>query len=114
MFEVQKRGPAVIVFVKGDIDVLTSETFRETVVARENDAERVVVSLLDCIYLDSTGLTVLIAAQRRLRERLTIVVGPDGNVRKIIDIASLAQLPEHLHLGRRGPGRDRRLNVARA
>ena len=91
MFDVQKRGGSVIVAVSGDVDVLTSEAFRDAIVESERDAERVVISLLDCSYLDSTGLTVLIAAQRRLGDRLTVVVAPAGNVRKIIEIASLAQ-----------------------
>jgi hypothetical protein len=34
---------------------------------------------------------VLVAAQRRLGGRLAVVVATDGNVRKIVEIASLAQ-----------------------
>jgi anti-anti-sigma factor len=91
MFDVEKSGTTAIVHVRSDIDVLTSEKFRDAVVSAERDAERIAISLLECGYLDSTGLTVLIAAQRRLGNRLSIVLSEDGNVRKIIDIASLAQ-----------------------
>ena len=91
MFDVEKRGSTAVISVTADIDVLTSESFRDTIVTVERDADRVVVSLLACSYLDSTGLTVLIAAQRRLGERLAIVIAETGNVRKIIEIASLAQ-----------------------
>jgi len=91
MFDVEKSGSATVVHVRADIDVLTSESFRQTIVGAERDADRVVISLLDCPYLDSTGLTVLIAAQRRLGDRLSVVVAERGNVRKIIEIASLAQ-----------------------
>jgi len=91
MFHVEKRGSAVVISVAGDVDVLTSDSFRETIARAEEGAERVVISLLDCPYLDSTGLTVLVAAQRRLGARLAVVVANEGNVRKIVDIASLAQ-----------------------
>jgi anti-anti-sigma factor len=91
MFDLEKRGSTTIVHVRGDIDVLTSEAFRDAVIAAERAADRIVISMLDCQYLDSTGLTVLIAAQRRLGERLAIVIADQGNVRKIIEIASLAQ-----------------------
>ncbi len=91
MFDLEKRGSTTIIHVRGDIDVLTSESFRDAVVTAERAADRIVISMLDCHYLDSTGLTVLIAAQRRLGERLAIVIADHGNVRKIIEIASLAQ-----------------------
>jgi anti-anti-sigma factor len=91
MFHVEKRGSAVVISVAGDVDVLTSDSFRETIERAEGDAPRVVISLLECPYLDSTGLTVLVASQRRLGSRLAVVVAPDGNVRKIVEIASLAQ-----------------------
>jgi anti-sigma B factor antagonist len=91
MFHVEKRGPAVVISVAGDVDVLTSDSVRETIERAEGDAPRVVISLLECPYLDSTGLTVLVATQRRLGARLAVVVASDGNVRKIVEIASLAQ-----------------------
>jgi anti-anti-sigma factor len=91
MFEREKSGPTAIVHVRGEVDVLTSEAFREAVLEAERGADGVVISLLDCSYLDSTGLTVLIAAQRRLGERMSVVLAGAGNVRKIIEIASLAQ-----------------------
>jgi anti-anti-sigma factor len=91
MFHVEKRGSAVVVSVAADVDLLTSDSFRETIERAEGDAPRVVISLLECPYLDSTGLTVLVATQRRLGARLAVVVAPDGNVRKIVEIASLAQ-----------------------
>jgi anti-anti-sigma factor len=91
MFDLEKRGSTTIVHVRGDVDVLTSESFRETLLAGERDAARIVISMLDCHYLDSTGLTVLISAQRRLGERLAVVIPHGGNVAKIIEIASLGQ-----------------------
>jgi anti-anti-sigma factor len=91
MFEIERNGQVTIVHVRGDIDVLTSDAFRQAILAAERAADRIVISLLDCPYLDSTGLTVLIAAQRRLGERLAVVLSEQGNVRKIIEIASLAQ-----------------------
>jgi anti-anti-sigma factor len=91
MFDFEKRGTTAIVHARGDIDVLTSESFRDAIVEAERGADRVVISLLDCPYLDSTGLTVLISSQRRLGQRLAVVVSDQGNVRKIIEIASLAQ-----------------------
>jgi anti-anti-sigma factor len=89
MYELEQRGRTTVVHVSGDIDVLTSQSFRDTVAAVERDAERVTISLLDCPYLDSTGLTVLIAAQKRLGDRFSVVLPDGGNVRKIIEIASL-------------------------
>jgi anti-anti-sigma factor len=91
MFDLEKRGSTTIVHVRGDIDVLTSESFRDALIASERDSERIVISMLDCHYLDSTGLTVLISAQRRLGPRLAVVISQGGNVAKIIEIASLGR-----------------------
>jgi anti-anti-sigma factor len=91
MFDLERSHGATVVHVRGDVDVLTSETFRAAILGAEARPGRVVVSLLECPYLDSTGLTVLIAAQRRLGDRFSVVLSHEGNVRKIIEIASLAQ-----------------------
>jgi anti-sigma B factor antagonist len=80
--------------VEGEIDIATSPRL----IASLNDAVTdsaagVVVDLTAVEFMDSTGLALLVRAQRRMRKRGRgfAVVCPDGPVRRIFEITDMAR-----------------------
>ena len=78
--------------VEGEIDIATSPRL----IAALNEAVTdsvggVVVDLTAVEFMDSTGLSLLVRAQRRMRKRGRgfAVVCPDGPVRRIFEITDL-------------------------
>jgi anti-sigma B factor antagonist len=91
-----ERGDHVRVHVLGDLDFESSLPLRAAFVdiARE-EAGSVVVDLGATTFLDSTGLSVLLQGKRRFDEigRPFGVAVPEGNVRRLLEIAGvLSQL----------------------
>ena len=83
---------AVVVAVRGEIDLFTTPEFKEAVndaIARQ--AETVVVDLTEATFMDSSSLGVLIGANRRLGRRGgSIVVACDREeILKVLRITGL-------------------------
>jgi anti-sigma B factor antagonist len=76
--EVEDVGAAVVVHVRGDLDLHSANELREVLASRTQPTGRVVVYLGEVSFLDSVALGVLVAALKRLREgggRLELVCG---------------------------------------
>ena len=58
---IDEQGP--VVHVQGEVDILTAPELRTGLVGLEGD---VVVDLTDVEFLDSTGISVLVVARKRL------------------------------------------------
>jgi anti-anti-sigma factor len=84
------RDAAHVVNVFSEVDISTAPEF-EAEVARA-DAERVVIELSDCRYMDTSGISVLTRAYRRLGGRLRIVVAPNSNVERVLRLLHLHSL----------------------
>jgi anti-anti-sigma factor len=84
------EGGAVIAFA-GDIDLATTDGLEELLAATEQDMPGpLTIDLREVDFLDSTGLRVLIDAQRRARGRhpFAVLVDP-GPVRRLIEAVGL-------------------------
>src|SRR4030081_410208 len=67
--ETEKVGDAVVLHVAGEVDVFTAPQLREALVgAIEEGSRDVVVDLQGVDFLDSTGLGVLVAGLKRVRQ----------------------------------------------
>ena len=81
--------------VKGEIDIYTAPRFRDELLAViEDGAEEVCVDLAGIEFMDSTGLTVLISAAKRLNAaggRL-VLAAPSRPVVKLLAITGLNQV----------------------
>lgn len=65
----QVVGDATVVSVSGEIDVFTAPQLREVLMAAiEGGSRRMIVDLEGVEFLDSTGLAVLVAGLKRVRE----------------------------------------------
>jgi anti-sigma B factor antagonist len=94
VLEVDPRtvGDAVVLAVRGEVDITNKRTMRAALERAIADAERaVVVDLSNVSFMDSTGLALMLNAARRLtRRRLGFAIAcPEGPVRRAFDVTGL-------------------------
>ncbi len=93
-FEVRATGDAFVVEIDDELDAMTVGLLEGAIADAERRAAaggRVVVSLERCGYCDSSSISVILRAWRRLPERFFVVVPPLGQCRRIFEITSIAQ-----------------------
>ena len=98
-FRVELLLPAedhAVVAVAGELDIYTAPQFEAALLhSIDEGARRVVVDLTDVTFIDSTALSVVVGAVKRLRSAgdgsLDIVYGSD-NVRRVFEITGLASV----------------------
>jgi anti-sigma B factor antagonist len=87
-------GAWAIVVANGEVDVATAPALREALDAASGTGSRVILDLSGVSFMDSTGLTELIRAHKRLTaaggELRTVVVG--DRVGRLLEITKLDQL----------------------
>jgi anti-sigma B factor antagonist len=88
------RQGRTVVAARGEVDALTTPEFGaevgEVVRGRETD---VVIDLRDATFIDSSGVHVLLNAQRRLTRggrRLSVICG-NSPVRRVFELARLTE-----------------------
>ena len=87
--DLSQIGAADVVTVRGELEVTSALSlatrFSEVVEERSGS---VIVDLCDLSFIDSTGLTVLLTAFRRLRKRgrAMAIVCPPGPVRRVFEL----------------------------
>jgi anti-sigma B factor antagonist len=86
----EQRGCAVVT-AGGEIDVHTSPGLNDALRTGDASSHRIVLDLTAVTFLDSTGLTAMVAALNRARERggSMTLVGPSGMVRRVLAITEL-------------------------
>jgi anti-sigma B factor antagonist len=80
--------------VVGEVDMSTAPRLLEILDAVSEASRLVVVDLTEVSFLDSSGLNVLVKAQRRLAPRgiaLRVVVPSDHALRRVFEIARLEE-----------------------
>ncbi len=82
-------GVAVIT-VWGDLDIASADHLRNCLadVRREGELEHLVFDLSDVPFIDSSGIGVLVGAQR-LSDRPVFIVAPEGPVRRALWLSTL-------------------------
>ena len=93
--EKEKLGDAAVLHVAGEVDVFTAPQLREALIGAIEDGSRdVVVDLQGVDFLDSTGLGVLVAGLKRVRQYggdLSLVCTRE-HILKILDITGLVKV----------------------
>ncbi|HVM07710.1 MAG TPA: STAS domain-containing protein [Acidimicrobiales bacterium] len=86
-------GPVVVARVVGELDAATAPVLDEALrrVEDERQPPELVVDLSAVGFLDSSGLSVLVAHHKRLRVREAsfVVASPSSGIRRIFSIAGL-------------------------
>lgn len=90
LFEVKVREQdgATVVSAVGEVDVSTAPALRQRLYELPEEA-KVVVDLSDVTFLDSTGLGVLVAALKRVRES-----GAGGDLRLVVTRPQVSKVLE--------------------
>jgi anti-anti-sigma factor len=79
--------------VAGQIDLSTVDRFRSAVEGAVPGSERLVIDLTGCSYMGSEGIGVLVRALQELGSGRLVLRSPTRVVRKVLDLAGLARLP---------------------
>ncbi len=93
-FEVESRSEQgkTVLIVRGEIDVATAPQVEVPLAAAVEGGEPVVIDLGECGFIDSTGIAMLVHADRRLRDGRDVGIalcGLTGQVRRLLDVAGL-------------------------
>jgi anti-sigma B factor antagonist len=84
-----------IVTLEGEIDIYSAPQFKEVLVnGIEGGARRVIVSLADVTFIDSTALGVLVSGAKRVRPRngSLDIICTDENIIRIFEITGLDRI----------------------
>jgi anti-anti-sigma factor len=80
---------AVIVMLRGELDLASAGALERALHAAEAGPERLVVDLSGLTFIDSTGIHVLLQAQQRADGRLSLRRGPD-EVHRVLELTGVA------------------------
>ncbi len=93
--EVSQNGVGAIVTLRGELDLATAPRLREEFIAlADRGVCAVTVDMADLDFIDSTGLNVLVAAVKRLRELGGDMAlrSPSPRTLKVFEITGLTQV----------------------
>lgn len=92
-FRVEAENDAGLntVSVFGELDQATAPELRTALTRALGGGVAVLVDLSDCDFIDSTGLSLLVEAKRRLaeNERQFGVCCPDADVRRLLELTGI-------------------------
>jgi anti-anti-sigma factor len=94
--DVVPRAGSVEVSIAGDLDMATAPDVREALQRASERGGDVVFDLARCTFLDSTGLAVIVEANRRARGagRRFVLRAPGPRVLQLLDVTNLREQVE--------------------
>jgi len=91
--EVDHVSDATIVRVRDEIDALSAPQLEDVLRAEEGAPGRLLISLEDCPYCDSSFLNIVLRTAYRIGTRLGVIVPPGSLSRRIFEVSGLAGQP---------------------
>jgi anti-anti-sigma factor len=79
-----------VIHVYGDVDLSNSSELEHAISGLRSVDRGVVVDLSNCVYMDSTALTVLVRAKKNLGHDFRIFTQPSGNVARLLEVSGLS------------------------
>jgi anti-anti-sigma factor len=87
---VEPLGRLTLVHVLGELDISNYHGFSDALErAADGSLDPILVALVECTYIDTSGLTALVGAHRKFGKRLHVVVPPNSKIRKIFEATGL-------------------------
>jgi anti-sigma B factor antagonist len=83
-----------VVAVRGELDIATSPQVRELLSDAATDRARpLVIDLMDCEFIDSTGLAALLHGAKPAQngESHVAIASPSGDVRRMLELTAIDQ-----------------------
>jgi anti-sigma B factor antagonist len=101
--ETRSEDGWTILVANGELDLYTAPKLRDEVLATvDRGADRIAIDLHDVGFIDSTGLGILVACLKHVRERdgRMVLIAPDTSpLRRLLSLTGLEQvLPTHAAL----------------
>jgi anti-anti-sigma factor len=106
-FEIEERGPITLVALRGELDLLSTAELESELerLTEEPGCDVVALDLRELEFLDSSGLRLVVLAERGLRDngrRLVLVRGPQPvqrvfEITRMTDRLEFVDAPEHVH-----------------
>lgn len=98
--QLRRVGEWTVVSVEGELDLYSAPQLREAVTAAVQDgADHIVLDLTGVPFMDSSGLGVVVACLKRLREsggELSVVTPPSSPPTKLLSLTGLDRaIPTH-------------------
>jgi len=91
LIELATRDGICVIKVGSEIDIANAGTLARYIDEACAGAEKVIVSLEPCRYIDSSGLRHLIRLAARLGEDLFLVVPPGAQIRRIFELTGMTE-----------------------
>ena len=91
------EGDVAVVHLRGELDVGSAPALRTTLQQLSGDVRRVDIDASELEFVDSTGLGLLVALNRRIREsdgEGVRILAPHDRVLRVLSITSLDSLLE--------------------
>jgi anti-anti-sigma factor len=80
-----------VIRVEGEVDLANADELAGALRSGADGASGgIVLDLREVPFMDSTGLKVILIASRDLNPALVVVCGPDSAVRRLLDLAGVA------------------------
>ena len=87
---VSETGDATIVALFGELDVASSQGLSDDLVGLiENGTTDLVIDLAKLAFIDSTGLSAILRANRKLEKGHLVLREPSPMVRQVLEITGL-------------------------
>ncbi|MEA2160885.1 MAG: anti-sigma factor antagonist [Solirubrobacteraceae bacterium] len=83
--QVEPGADALTIVLRGELDLASAEAFERTLRDAEASPGRLVVDLSGLGFIDSTGIHVLLEAQRRSGGRISLRRGPD-EIHRVLEL----------------------------
>ncbi|MFY9586583.1 MAG: STAS domain-containing protein [Actinomycetota bacterium] len=97
--ESRTAGRWTVLDVEGEVDVFTAPKLREKIIALlDGGSDHLVVNLEKVLFMDSTGLGVLVGGLKRVKENNgeLALAGAQGTVLRVLSVTGLnAVFPMH-------------------
>jgi anti-sigma B factor antagonist len=78
-----------VVSVAGELDLYTAPEFEEALALNGSEPSRVVVDLSECTFIDSTGLGILVKADRHVGRDALLIVATGREVLRAFEVSGL-------------------------
>jgi anti-anti-sigma factor len=86
-------GEPIVVSLSGELDVAAAPELREVLAEITEKDRDLLIDLQDLTFLDSTGISVLVLACKRIRSQggAFSLAGMSGRVRRVLELMSLLE-----------------------
>ncbi|MBN1994495.1 MAG: STAS domain-containing protein [Anaerolineae bacterium] len=94
-YKVRNESGIAILDLSGEIDVSTATQLRDTLIDLiENNEGRLLVNMSDVAYIDSSGLSVLVAAHKKAQgaNGMLGLSGPQKPVQQVFELTRMNKL----------------------